>query len=293
MAYARWLISNGYSSTAKSILWPIVSNDLSYVGQYWNQTGFDLWEEVQGSSFFTIAVQHRALVEGVSLAAQLSETCSSCASQAPQILCFLQSFWNGQFVSADINENNGRSGKGANSILGSIHTFDPAAGCDDSTFQPCSSRALANHKVVTDSFRPIYSINSGIPEGTAVAVGRYPEDSYYNGNPWYINTLAAAELLYDALYQWKKLGSLTITSTSLAFFKDFSLSAATGTYSSSSAMYSTLTAAIKNYADGYMSVIEKYTPSGGSLSEQYSKSDGSQLSAPDLTWSCKNSETCD
>jgi hypothetical protein len=49
----------------------------------------------------------------------------------------------------------------------------------------CSDRALANHKVVTDSFRSIYTINSGIVEGSAVAVGRYPEDSYQGGNPWY------------------------------------------------------------------------------------------------------------
>ena len=44
IAYARWLISNGYTSTVTSILWPIISNDLTYVGQYWNQTTFDLWE---------------------------------------------------------------------------------------------------------------------------------------------------------------------------------------------------------------------------------------------------------
>src|SRR5438045_9124198 len=30
--------------------------------RYWNSTGYDLWEEVLGSSFFTIAAQHRALV---------------------------------------------------------------------------------------------------------------------------------------------------------------------------------------------------------------------------------------
>lgn len=33
--YANWLISNGYSSTASSILWPIIANDLAYVAQYW------------------------------------------------------------------------------------------------------------------------------------------------------------------------------------------------------------------------------------------------------------------
>lgn len=167
-----------------------------------NESGFDLWEEVDGSSFFTVAVQHRALVEGSAIAAELGTSCAGCSSQAPQILCFLQSFWspsNGYIV-ANINVNNGRTGQDANTLLGSIHTFDPAAGCDATTFQPyvspisittityssfrCSDRSLANHKVVTDVFRNLYTINSGKAEGTAVAVGRYPEDVYYNGNPW-------------------------------------------------------------------------------------------------------------
>jgi glucoamylase len=103
-----------------------------------NQTGFDLWEEVSGSSFFTIASQHRALVEGSALAKLLGKSCSYCDSQAPQVLCFLQTFWGPSqgFVLANINQNNGRSGKDANTILGSIHLFDPAAGCDATTFQP-------------------------------------------------------------------------------------------------------------------------------------------------------------
>jgi glucoamylase len=64
MTYCNWLIKNGGSKEAKNVIWPIISNDLSYVGQYWNQTGFDLWEETLGSSFFTIQNQHRALAEG-------------------------------------------------------------------------------------------------------------------------------------------------------------------------------------------------------------------------------------
>lgn len=225
ITYARWLIANGKGSSITTdaaangttsaaangttsavvngttteiadptaLLWPVISNDLNYVGQYWNQTGFDLWEETGGSSFFTMAVQHRALVEGNALAQQIKKSCPGCVSEAPQILCFLQSFWNGNYIDANINEDNGKTRKDANTLLGSIHTFDPSAGCDDSTFQPCSSRALANHKVVTDSFRSIYKINAGIPEGKAVAVGRYPEDVYQglaiidpneHANPW-------------------------------------------------------------------------------------------------------------
>ncbi|CAI7572911.1 hypothetical protein N7533_011445 [Penicillium manginii] len=283
ISFGQWLISNGYTSTATDIVWPIVRNDLSYVAQNWNSSGYDLWEEVNGESFFTTAVQHRALVEGSKFASQVGSSCSYCDSQAPQVLCFLQSYWTGSYTLANFGSS--RTGKDANTLLGSIHTFDPEAGCDDSTFQPCSARALANHKVVTDSFRSIYTVNSGKAAGSAVAVGRYPEDSYYNGNPWYLCTMAAAELLYDALYQWNKAGSLTISSVSLSFFTDVYSSAATGTYSSSSATYSSIVSAVKTYADGYMSIAEQYAYSNGSMSEQFSKSDGTPESARDLTWS--------
>lgn len=260
IAYAKYLVSTGQTSTVLNLVWPIIRNDLSYTAQYWNQTGFDLWEEVNGSSFFTIAASHRALVEGSTLAASIGQSCSYCDSQAPQALCFVQSFWTGQYIDSNINTNDGRTGKDANSLLTSIHNFDPAALCDDKTFQPCSSRALANHKQVTDSFRSVYSINNGIAQGQAVAVGRYSEDVYYNGNPWYLATTAAAEQLYDALYQWNKIGSVTVDAVNQAFFRDLVPGTNPGTYTSGSAIFTSLTNAVKTYADGFMSIVQKYTP---------------------------------
>ncbi|KAI4264070.1 MAG: hypothetical protein L6R42_000808 [Xanthoria sp. 1 TBL-2021] len=285
ITYSQWLLSNGDESRVISKIWPIISNDLSYVGQYWNQTGFDLWEEVDGSSFFTVAVQHRALVEGQAFAQQIGTDCAACRTQAPEVLCFLQSFWNGGFVTSNINDHNSRNGRDANSILASIHTFDPDTGCDDLTFQPCSSRALANHKAVTDSFRPLYAINSGRAPGAAAAVGRYTEDVYYGGNPWYLCTLAAAEQLYDAVYQINRAGTLVIDAISLPFFRDLDPSVAIGVYPASSPVHSNITAAMRNYADEYVSVVQEFTPPDGSLAEQYSRDDGSPISAVALTWS--------
>lgn len=62
-----------------------------------------------------------------------------------------------------------------------MEIFDIRGKCDDTTYQPCSSRVLATHKVYVDSFRSIYPINAGIAGNAAVATGRYPEDTYYNG----------------------------------------------------------------------------------------------------------------
>ncbi|KAJ5939399.1 Glycoside hydrolase family 13 [Penicillium verhagenii] len=284
IAYGNHLISAGKESVVTSNIWPIVQNDLNYVAQYWNQTGFDLWEEIEGSSFFTVAAQHRALVEGSAFAQSLGQSCTGCDSQAPQVLCHLQDFWNGTSVIANL-ANDGRSGLDANSVISSIQAFDPEAACDDTTFQPCSARALSNHKLVVDSFRSIYTINSGKSAGSAVAVGRYPEDTYQGGNPWYLATLAAAEQLYDALYQWNKQGSLVVTQTSLPFFQALVSSAATGNYSSSSSTYSSLTGAVQTYADGFFSIVQEYTPSNGSLAEQFTRDNGTPTSAGDLTWS--------
>ncbi|KAH0843147.1 putative glucoamylase [Fonsecaea pedrosoi] len=135
MELAPVLFNLNETALYKQIYWPLVLNDLRYVGQYWNHTGFDLWEEVHGSSFFTLANQHRALVQGALLASQLNTTCQPCA-QAPQILCFLQNnFWNatGGYLTANVNVNNAaRSGINADPILASISVFDANATCNAS-----------------------------------------------------------------------------------------------------------------------------------------------------------------
>jgi glucoamylase len=148
-----------------------------------------LWEEVRGSSFFATQNQLRALVEGAALAKSLGVECTGC-DQAPQVACFLQeSYWNGEFFVANINADTGRTGKDANTVLGSISVFDVNAKCDDASIQPCSSRGLSNFKAWVDSFRnsTLYPINKGISKTQGIAVGRYTEDVYYTGNPWFVD----------------------------------------------------------------------------------------------------------
>ena len=92
MSYADWLMDNSNSSFVNSNIWPVVKLDLDYTANYWNQSTFDLWEEVYSSSFFTTAVQHRALRSGAALASKLgqSSVASAYSTQADNVLCFLQ-----------------------------------------------------------------------------------------------------------------------------------------------------------------------------------------------------------
>lgn len=261
---------------------------LDYVASTWNWTGFDLWEEVRGASFFTTSAQHRALREGAALARTLNKASSSYTTQATNALCFLQTYWSpsGGYAIANVGPGaGGRSGIDANIVLASIHAFDPEAGCDNVTFQPCSDRALLNLRTYIESFRSVYALNAAAGSTDALAVGRYKEDVYYGGNPWYLSVFAVAEQLYDALYVWDRQRELGVTVVSLPFFAQFDKTIKAGTYKSGSSTYKALTKAIKTYADGFILLNAKYTPVDGSLSEQFERSTGAPLSARHLTWS--------
>jgi glucoamylase len=343
MQYAGWLLENGNGTYVEKSLWPIIRLDLDYVAANWRQSTsvssiipwcranepclrFDLWEEINSTSFFTTAVQHRSLREGSSLAFKLERYAESRVydTQANGVLCFMQvcsgpcseyftfsdmnataqSFWNPRDRYIIANTGGGRSGLDANTVLASIHTFDPAAGCDPITFQPCSDRALANLKKYVDSFRAVYPINQPVQKSDPVATGRYPEDVYFGGNvrsacvlsrgseltffdeqPWYLATLAVAEQLYDALLTWDGLGAIAVTPTSKAFFDQFSSDISPGTYRSDSSTYVQLSDAIRAHADGFVKIVARFTPPDGRLAEQFDKKSGNPTSADDLTWS--------
>ena len=131
--YANYLLAQGNETWVAQHLWPVLKLDLGYVADSWNLTGFDLWEEVSGSSFFTTAVQHRSLREGIALATALGDpdkTVAEWTTQADNALCFLQSYWSPErgYIVSNVNGGNViRSGLDSNTILGSIHTFDPGS----------------------------------------------------------------------------------------------------------------------------------------------------------------------
>jgi glucoamylase len=104
--------------------------------------------------------------------------------------------------------------------------------------------------------------------------------------PWYLTTFGVAEQLYYALSVWEAQEELEITSVSLPFFQQFSPKITTGNYSSSSDdTFASIIESVRAFADGFIAVAATYTPADGSLTEQYSKVDGTPTSAVHLTWS--------
>lgn len=100
-------------------------------------------------------------------------------------------------------------------------------------------------------------------------------------------TTAAAEFLYDAVAQWNARHNLYIDETSLAFFKDLYPAVTVRKYDSGNenSPFAQIMAAVTAYADSFVAVAQKYTPTDGSLAEQFDRDTGVPLSAINLTWS--------
>ena len=193
--------------------------------------------------------------------------------------------------------NNGpkRTGIASDTFLASVHTWDPNLGCDSSTFQPCSDRALRNFKRVEDNYRNVkwskFSLNENIPIPEPVHLGRYPEDVYsgpdMNGvaAPWYLLTLGAGEFLYDVAYTWERQGSVEVTDESLDFFRDHSETIIPGIYGRDSVYFSHIVDEIRSKAYKYVMLANSMVPDDGQMSEQYDRDTGRPSSVKYLTWS--------
>ncbi|KAL9931498.1 hypothetical protein V8E36_009663 [Tilletia maclaganii] len=277
----------------------LIKSDLEYVAHHWQDSNFDLWEEVQATHFFTLAVQKRALAEGAEFATALKDPGAAAyyRKQAAAIDAKLQTFWNKtsnriqayQATPSDFN----RVGLDCSVLLGSLHSWNQstdANGLSSHEFGPGSDRTLATHRQYVDSFRTLYPLNKAAAAPQAVGVGRYAEDVYDGvdksvGNPWFICTTTAAETLYNAQTLFRRAGTVKVNSVNRAFFDQFVEGVPVGSYAASTPTYKGLMGGMRTMADGFMELVNTHSYANGSLSEQYSRDDGSAVGARDLTWS--------
>ena len=82
------------------------------------------------------------------------------------------------------------------------------------------------------------------------------------------------------------------TAISLPFFRQFPPSLTGPTIiAAGTDDYVTVTDSIKTFADGFITIVAKYTPADGGRSEKFTKDAGAPLSAADLTLSCASALT--
>ena len=291
----------------------VIKADLEYVSHYWNQSGFDLWEEVEGLHFFTLMVSARCLREGSELARAFGDLGAAdwYTLQAGYIESLLSKFWNKQKGHLVETLWSKRSGLDCGLLLGSLHALPADGSIETAVYPPWSDEVLASLHALTRDQRDRFPINSspwsssssssdeaytddgGPFEGTGL--GRYPEDKYngyttiHHGNPWFLCTSSAAEILYRSSSHFSSTSKITITSISLPFYKSLlassSLDVNEGTFGPSDALFHSIVERLKLVGDQFLAVVRRHVDGEGSMSEQFDKETGFMTGARDLTWS--------
>jgi glucoamylase len=266
---ARIWLAEGKEADVRQLLYDgalpsrsVIKEDLEYVSNHWQQTCFDLWEEVHGDHFHTRMVERRALLEGASLAALLGDTGAAdwYHKQAKLIETDLLAHWDAQkgIIVETIHRDGGAdyksSGLDAGVILGVLE-----GDTGDGFLSASDSRVLATARAIQKAFQSAYPINKGAAPG--IAIGRYPEDRYdgYSssglGNAWFVNTNAFAELYYRAAAQMRVRGDVARAER------------------------------FKEEGDSFLSRTRYHTDAAGHYSEQMNRVTGMMQGATDLTWS--------
>jgi glucoamylase len=295
----------------------VIKADLEYVSHFWNQSSFDLWEEVEGLHFFNLMVSARSLREGTQLARTFGDLGAAdwYELQAGYIENILAKFWNKQKGHLVETLWSKRSGLDCGLLLGSLHALpsdSSPASSSAAVFPPWSDEILASLLALTRDQRDRFPINSrplqtsssdddddddsdSQPfEGTGI--GRYPEDIYdgtgtspHGGNPWFLCTSSASEILYRTASHLSTTSSLSITPVSLPFYKSLfassSLDVAPGTYGPADAVFHSAIERLVAVGDQFLSVVKAHVDAEGAMSEQFDRKTGFMRGARDLTWS--------
>ena len=299
------MIDQGHKDVALQLYGDSTSGikaDLEYVSSHWRDTSFDVWEEVKAHNFDTAMAQRTSLFEGAWLSRAVGdkEAAARYETQAKLIDAELAKHWDAQkgYIVSSEDRDGGldykSSGLDSAVILAAIHRqpLDNKAfpGAEKSLFSVTDPRVLATAEALQNAFKADYAINQKA-DAPAVAIGRYPEDRYFGGNPWVLDTNSFAQLYYMAAAEYRRQGSIPIETVDAAFFKgllkdqaDQQAAVAGKTVSSGEPLFGKIISGLKAGGDGFLRVVEMHENPDGSLSEQMDKSTGYMASARDLTW---------
>jgi glucoamylase len=297
---ARAFIQEGRTDLAAALWGDATSGikaDLEYVSHHWQKTSFGVWEEVKSHHLDTQVAQRDALREGAWLALELGDDGAAdwYDAQAAAIDAALDRYWDAAkgYLDSSLDQDGGLQGKGSGLdsavILAAIHRLPvdgEALTADESeAFSVTDPRILATDEALRSRFRTEYPINER-PGAPGVAIGRYPEDRYFGGNPWPLLTAAFAQLDYMAAAEYIAGGKIAVTAADAGFWSDLlgrSVPAGT-TWSSGGAGFEAAIRALKADGDAELACVRLHANADGSLSEQMDRNSGYMTSARDLTW---------
>jgi glucoamylase len=250
LAVLKWVRSHSFTAEVRDLASKLIRSDLGFTFAHWREPSFDIWEEENGSHYYTLCVSAAALRAGADWldGSGDSALARSYRAEADIIHHMLDGYWlpeAGHYRSRVLSSG-ARSTKELDIavILAAIHALG-----DGSTHSVRDPHMHATLERLESLFDAAYPINQNRPARTAPAMGRYAGDSYFSGGAYYFSTLGAAEFCFLA------------------------------------AAHSEQASAWISRGDAFLETVRRYTPENGELSEQFDQRTGVQTSARHLAWS--------
>ncbi len=273
LAFTRWRDAQlNLDETLLAAKLELVIGDLDFIRARASERAFDIWEEEFGYHYYTQLLQAEALARGAEWLAEAGDSARAhaCRSVADALAPSLDAYWSaaaGYYrsrtgvvggvpekvldIAVILGVLHARRAKGAHSVL------DP--------------RAQATLATLEDLFDAEYAINRERPPNRGPAIGRYTNDAYFGGNPWYLATLAAGEFYFKLAIALLSGAKMAATDENARFRERL------GGESPAKAAF--------ERGDTFMRTVYAYTPPSGDLSEQFDRATGAQTSAKHLAWS--------
>jgi glucoamylase len=280
LALSRWREADlGLDQTLRAAILELVISDLEFIRVRVGERSFDIWEEESGYHYYTQLVQAEALIRGAEWLEERGDAARghTFRSAANELVPSLGSFWSARdgYTRSRTGVAGGVPEKALDisAILGVLH-----AGRKEGTHSVLDPKAQATLAALESLFDTEYPINRERPPERGPAMGRYANDAYYGGNPWYLATLAAAEFYFRLAIALKSGGEMLTTNENAPFRRR--LIPADGAPGNSD-----FAAAALERGDSFMRTMQAYTPASGDLSEQFDRTTGAQISAKHLAWS--------
>lgn len=266
--------------------------DYEYISHQWFKPDFDLWEEIQGQHFYTRMVQQYSLKLAAKVAALANDKAASDWYNQQIIaleLSLAEHVTNQKIILSTIKPVAGLGTKksmlDSSVILAILHT-DRLVG----NMSLSSEEVVKTFILLDETFKKLYPINqkktvsdsstrvSYFPE-LGTAIGRYPEDTFFDGNPWFLLTSSFAEFCYRQALLLKSNNKIILYSSNTQMMLAKYLRLPTNQN------LNILANAWRVKGDQYIARVLFHVDADGHQAEQIDKNNGHFKSAADLTWS--------
>ena len=267
----------------------IVRKDLDGIVEHRNERGFDLWEYSSGFHFYTRLVQEGALIRGIGYFKNRSS--SQWKDATRELREQLQLHWHPESgtIGDDLSVEPNRDYDG-NEIASDSSAFSTSvalavnhAMLSEQTYDNLDKRVWSSLWKQQEYFLDNFGFNANRKLGGGI--GRGPGDDYYGGNAFFFMTAAFAEHDFRVASRLnRKAGILIAEKERLPVLKHvLGLSVKEGTrFHLPNRM---LANAFAREGEAFLETILDVIPADGAMAEQFSKDDGSPVSANDLSWS--------